>query len=107
MRLLPPAVALVAAWKTTFAHELSVASSKEEHDVFLCGDDTSAKRTVADLVRCTGFRPLDCGGLEHARTLEGMTRLMGPIARNLGLQSDSVPAFRFAAHRLASEVAPS
>lgn len=102
MRLLPPAVALVAAWKTTFAHELSVASSKEEHDVFLCGDDTPAKRTVAELVRRTGFRPLDCGGLEHARTLEGMTRLMGPIARNLELQSDTVPAFRFAAHRLAS-----
>jgi len=99
--VLPANVPLVAAWKTTFADELSVASSTEMHDVLVCGDDASAKRTVAELVVRTGFRPLDCGGLEHARTLEGMTRLMGPIARNLGLPAGTVPAFYFAAHRLA------
>jgi NADPH-dependent F420 reductase len=101
-KLLPAGAPLVAAWKTTFADELALAASAEGHDVFLCGDDAPAKRTIAEMVVRTGFRPLDCGGLEHARTLEGMTRLMGPIAKGLGLQAGSVPAFRLAVHRIDS-----
>lgn len=93
-RLLPPRTPLVAAWKTTFAGELSAGSAREPGDVLVCGDDPTAKRTVAELVRATGSRPLDCGGLEHARTLEGITRMMGPILRGLGAPEGSVPALR-------------
>lgn len=95
-KVLPPGVPLVAAWKTTFAAELASVAPGSAHDTLLCGDDGPSKETVAGLIRATGFRPLDCGGLEHARTLEGMTRLMGPIARHLGLPPETVPAFRFA-----------
>jgi predicted dinucleotide-binding enzyme len=51
--LLPANVPLVAAWKTTFAGELSVPFSAETHDVFVCGDDAAAKRTVAAPVATT------------------------------------------------------
>jgi hypothetical protein len=95
-KVLPSGVPLVAAWKTTFAAELSSVAPGSAHDALLCGDDGPSKEIVAELIRATGFRALDCGGLEHARTLEGMTRLMGPIARNLGLPQETVPAFRFA-----------
>jgi NADPH-dependent F420 reductase len=95
--LLPPRTPIVAAWKTTFAAELALAPRDASHDVLLCGDDAAAKATIAGLVRATGFRPLDCGGLEHAGTLEGLTRMMGPILRNLGLPKETVPALRLAA----------
>jgi predicted dinucleotide-binding enzyme len=94
--LLPPGAALVAAWKTTFAGELT-APAGGQHDVLLCGGDAAAKAAVAGLVTATGFRALDCGGLEHAGTLEGMTRLMGALVRHLGLPGGTVPAFRFSA----------
>jgi NADPH-dependent F420 reductase len=90
--LLPPGAALVAAWKTTFAGELAGAA-RGSHDVLLCGADVDAKAAVANLIMATGFRALDCGGLEHARTLEGMTRIMGPIVRHLGLPKGAVPSF--------------
>jgi NADPH-dependent F420 reductase len=93
-RLLPAGTPLVAAWKTTFAGELASAAGEAAGDVLLCGDDATAKETIAGLVRATGFRALDCGGLEHAATLEGMTRMMGAIVRNLGLPQGTVPAFR-------------
>lgn len=96
-RLLPPGAPLVAAWKTTFAAELAAARPGEPHDALLCGDDAQAKATVAALIAATGFRPLDCGGLEHAATHEGLARMMAAIARNLALPAGTVPALRLEA----------
>jgi NADPH-dependent F420 reductase len=94
--LLPEGTALVAAWKTTFSDELSSGTSGEPPDVLVCGDDAGARVRIGELVRATGCRPLDCGGLEHAGTLEGMTRMMGAVVRNLGLPKGTVPAFHLA-----------
>lgn len=38
--------------------------------VFLAGDDTAAKQTVAQLAEAIGFQPLDCGPLRQARLIE-------------------------------------
>ncbi len=94
-RRLAPGTPLVAAWKTTFAGEVAIAKADPPVDVLLCADDGAAKAKVAELVRATGARALDCGGLEHAGTLEGMTRMVGPILRNLRAEEGTVPAFRF------------
>lgn len=39
---------------------------------FVCGDDGDARRTVMQLAEEIGFAPIDCGGLRHARLLEGL-----------------------------------
>ncbi len=41
-------------------------------DVFLAGDDLTAKNTVAQLVTDDGMRAIDAGHLEPARELEAM-----------------------------------
>jgi predicted dinucleotide-binding enzyme len=99
--LLPHDATLVGAWKTTFAVELEAAS---RGDVLVCGDDAATKAIVAGLIGRTGFRALDCGGLAQARVVEGMCRMMGPIARSIGAD---VPAFRFATGGLSSQRGPS
>ena len=80
--LLPRTASLVAAWKTTYFKYLDPAGrGGAVHDVFYCGEDEPAKLAVAELIAATGFRPLDCGGLEAARALDLMVPLLGQIAR--------------------------
>ncbi|HYF61681.1 MAG TPA: NAD(P)-binding domain-containing protein, partial [Herpetosiphonaceae bacterium] len=83
--LMPPEARLVGAWKTTFAGTLDSSDpGGTVHDVLLCGADAAAKRQAAALIAATGMRAVDCGGLDQARTLEAMVRMMGAAARNLG-----------------------
>jgi len=63
----------VAAYKTTFWKTLDDPSGL---DVFVCGLDAEAKAVVMDLITTTGFRAIDCGGFENARTLDLMVPLM-------------------------------
>jgi len=43
----------------------------------VCGDKKDAKRAVAELIaRIPGLRPIDCGRLEMARLIEGLTPLL-------------------------------
>lgn len=71
-RLLPNA-RVVKAFNTAFASRMA-DPVVEGHPVdgFLAGDDADAKAAVAQLVRDVGFEPLDAGGLNMARALEGM-----------------------------------
>src|SRR2546426_1021458 len=46
------------------------------------GDDARAKASVSAFVESLGLRPLDAGGLEVARWLEGAGVLMISLARN-------------------------
>jgi hypothetical protein len=39
-------------------------------DMFICGNDDSAKRTVTDLLNSFGWSAIDLGGIESARYLE-------------------------------------
>jgi NADPH-dependent F420 reductase len=67
---------VVKAFNTTFASTLldrKVAGVGV--DVFVAGDDDEAKGLVVDLVRDFGLRPIDAGGLRHARELEAMQLL--------------------------------
>ena len=41
-------------------------------DMFFCGNDEAAKRTVTDLLHDFGWNPIDIGGIEGARLLEPM-----------------------------------
>ncbi len=92
--LLPRSASLVAAWKTTYFKYLDPAARGEMvHDVFYCGEDEPAKQRVAELIALTGFRPLDCGGLEAARALDAMVPFMMEIARRN--DSESLFAWKF------------
>jgi len=41
-------------------------------DMFLCGNDASAKKTAAELIRSLGFGIVDSGGIESSRYLEAI-----------------------------------
>ena len=67
----------VAAYKTTFWKTLDEPSrSGQVQDVFVCSQDENAKTVVMELIASTGFRPVDCGGFDNARTLDLMVPLM-------------------------------
>ena len=44
--------------------------------MFYCGDDQGAKMTVSQLIRETGFEPVDAGPLRSARNLEPLAMLL-------------------------------
>ena len=44
-------------------------------DMFLCGNDDEAKRTVSDLLRECGWPPIDAGSIDAARMLEPLALL--------------------------------
>ena len=52
--------------------------------VCYCGDDASAKRVTARIIRQLGFEPVDCGPLMSARYLEPLAMLVGELAYNQG-----------------------
>lgn len=56
----------------------------EQPAVCYCGDDASAKRVTARLIRQLGFEPVDCGALTSARYLEPLAMLVGELAYNQG-----------------------
>jgi hypothetical protein len=44
-------------------------------DMFVCGNDARAKRTVTDLLKAFGWSVIDIGGIEGARYLEPLAML--------------------------------
>jgi NADPH-dependent F420 reductase len=73
---LPPEVALVGAFKTIPAHVLAEHDTPLECDVFVCGDDRSARERVMEAAGLIPtLRAVDAGPLRAARTLERMTVL--------------------------------
>jgi predicted dinucleotide-binding enzyme len=65
----PDSASVVKAFNTVFQ---VVLVKGEPLDVFIAGDDESAKASVAKFVESLGLRPLDVGGLKMAHYLEGM-----------------------------------
>ncbi|MFD5944516.1 NADPH-dependent F420 reductase [Streptomyces collinus] len=71
-----PQVRVVKAFNTTFANTLVDGQvNGTPLDVFIAGDDQSAREEVADLVASGGLNPVDVGALGHARQLEGFQLL--------------------------------
>lgn len=67
-----PKAHVVKAFNTVFASQLNTKRNGERVDGYLAGDDAEAKQTVTTIVRDAGLEPLDFGGLNMARVLEGM-----------------------------------
>jgi predicted dinucleotide-binding enzyme len=79
----PPRV--VKAFSTTLPATLMAGQAGGlPLDVFLAGDDATAKATVAALVTAGGMRPVDAGPLSRARELEALqllhVTLQGPLS---------------------------
>jgi NADPH-dependent F420 reductase len=75
--MVPDGVIVVSALHTVSAPVLGDLDSELDEDVLVSGNDGDAKRKVAELLKaCAGLRPVDCGRLEAARFLEGLTPLL-------------------------------
>jgi hypothetical protein len=70
---------VVKAFNTVFGHILAQGGAL---DVLLAGDDARAKASVSAFIESVGLRPLDAGGLEVARWLEGTGLVMISLARH-------------------------
>jgi NADPH-dependent F420 reductase len=87
--LLPDAK-VVAAFHHIAAHELSETDHPIECDLLLCGGDTAAKATVAELARSMGLRSIDVGPLSNAGPLEGITAVLATINRRYKLKNSGI-----------------
>ncbi len=73
---LVPAAQVVKAFNTTFAATLADGKADGKPlDVFIAGAE-DARAQVGEFVRNAGLRPLEVGGLHHARGLEGFQLLV-------------------------------
>ncbi|MFF1724136.1 NADPH-dependent F420 reductase [Streptomyces sviceus] len=71
-----PGTRVVKAFNTTFATTLAAGEvNGTPLDVFIAGDDETARQRVAELVTSGGLNPVDVGALKHARELEGFQLL--------------------------------
>lgn len=75
----PASAHVVKAFNTVFGH---VLDQGRPLDVFFAGDDAGAKASVSEFIGSLGLRPLDVGGLEMARWLEGVGLLLMGLARH-------------------------
>lgn len=57
-------------------------------NVFIAGEDTEAKQTVADLIKEIGFEPVDSGPLQNARYIEPVAELVVHLAYAQGMGTD-------------------
>ena len=76
---LPASAHVVKAFNTVFGHVLARGGRL---DVFVAGDDATAKASVAAFVESLDLRPLDVGGLAMAHRLEGAGLLLMGLARS-------------------------
>lgn len=83
----PASAHVVKAFNTIFGHVLAQGRSM---DALIAGDDAAAKASVSAFIESLGLRPLDAGGLEMARWLEGAGLLL------MGLGRYSVGNYNFA-----------
>jgi NADPH-dependent F420 reductase len=64
---------VVKAFNTVFAgNQANPVVDGVALDGYVAGDDPAARATIMDLLRTTGYRPLDVGPLSFARALEHM-----------------------------------
>jgi NADPH-dependent F420 reductase len=86
----PEGARVVKAFNTTFAGTLVEGQvAGQPLDVFIAGDDSGAKDTVAQLVRDGGLVAIDAGPLRRARQLEGLGFLGMTLQQPLGLNFQS------------------
>lgn len=69
-RLLPKAHVVKCFNTVGNMHMVQPSFPGGKPDMFLCGNDDGAKKTVSDLCRELGWKTIDLGGIEAARYLE-------------------------------------
>ena len=66
-----PAARVVKVYNTVgHAHMVNPSFPGGPPDMFICGNDAAAKKTVTDICRAFGWPTIDIGGIEGARLLE-------------------------------------
>jgi NADPH-dependent F420 reductase len=82
---LPESAKLVKAFNTTFAGTLVAGEvNGNPLDVFIAGDDKTAKETVRSFVESSGMNAIDTGTLDRARQLEALGLLGITLQGSLG-----------------------
>ncbi|MGO4805452.1 NADPH-dependent F420 reductase [Arthrobacter sp. 2MCAF15] len=78
-----PGARVVKAFNTTFAGPLGAgAAGGLPVDVFIASDSEEARNDVAAFAEAAGLRPIQVGGLRHARELEGFEQLVMALQVN-------------------------
>ncbi|WP_308492539.1 NADPH-dependent F420 reductase [Microbacterium terrisoli] len=75
----PEDASVVKAFNTLFSH---ILASGAPVDVFFAGDDSAAKKKVAEFITSIGLRPRDVGELAMAHWVEGLGLVEMGLARN-------------------------
>jgi 8-hydroxy-5-deazaflavin:NADPH oxidoreductase len=76
---------VVKAFNTTFAGTLLAGQvAGQPLDIFIAGDDASAKSKIEQLVKDGGMRPIDAGPLSRSRQIEAMQFLHITLQGSLG-----------------------
>ena len=82
---------VVKAFNHVYAEILSAADGLARGaTVFVCGDDSAARTTVAELTSTLGFYARDAGQLSTARYLEPLAMLMVELVRGQGVPPTDV-----------------
>lgn len=85
---LVPQSRVVKAFNTIFAeiyHSENRLFGSRMSTMLYCGDDGDSKSVVSQLIRETGFEPIDAGPLKSARYLESLAMLMIQLGRVQGM----------------------
>lgn len=85
---LEPEANVVEAFNVTFADILASESrlfGEDKASIFYCGDNASAKATVAGLIGDCGYEAVDAGSLQTARSLETLATAWVQFAVASGL----------------------
>jgi NADPH-dependent F420 reductase len=94
-----PRAKVVKAFNTIFAQILHNGgrAAGRPATVFVAGDDTAARATVAELAQSAGFETLETGALATARYLEPAAALNITLGYGLGHGTDIAPTWQRAA----------
>jgi hypothetical protein len=92
---LVPGAKVVKAFNTIFAELLPTESRVgRKVQVFIAGDDETAKAKVSDLVMAAEFEPVDSGALYNSRFLEPMGEMNILLGFFLGWGPSGAPEYR-------------
>jgi predicted dinucleotide-binding enzyme len=90
-----PNAKVVKAFNTIFAELLPTESrARRKVQVFIAGDDETAKAKVSDLVMAAEFEPVDSGILSNSRYLEPLGELNIWLGFFLGWGTSGAPEYR-------------
>jgi NADPH-dependent F420 reductase len=89
-----PQAHVVKAFNTIFASLLDAQARRgKTPQVFVAGDNENAKRVVAELIRSTGFEPVESGPLSNSRFIEPIGEMNIHFGFFLGRGSMVAPAW--------------